>query len=163
MSLGGLVVVLGLPALVLAAFSQESGGGGVRETAKMIPQGFVSHQVVIPSFKDGRLGSRMTAETLIRLDDERFEAGRTRIEIFAELPAQNVLIEMPSAVYQMAENVLRSGERSRVTRTDFEVEGDTLVFDTNSSIGAMKGRVRTLIFDMEAAKGESKNAKTSSD
>jgi hypothetical protein len=41
-----------------------------------------------------------------------------------------------------------------VRRSDFETSGDSLVFDSRTSIGSMKGRVRTLIFDPRALSGK---------
>jgi hypothetical protein len=63
-------------------------------------------------------------------------------------------VDLKSAVFNMPDQIMRSGERSRVSRADFEMEGDSMVFDTANSIGSMKGRVRTLIFDMKPAPGK---------
>jgi hypothetical protein len=150
---------LGLLAVTALALSQTE-SPSVEEDAmssfgKMIPQGFVNKNVVVPSFKDGKRSSLLTAETLTRLDDERLTAEKVVVEIYAEDPAENLRVDLISAVYDMQEKVLRSGERSRVSRADFEMEGDSMVFNTVNSIGSMKGRVRTLIFDMDSVSGKS--------
>lgn len=148
---GGLLLMLG------GASSQEPAPEpGLSAFGRMVPQGYVNELVRIPSFRDGRPASLVTAATLTRLDDERLSAGGVVVELFAETPAQNVRVDMSRAIYRMSDKILRSGDRSRVSRSDFEVEGDSLVFDAATSQGSMKGRVRTLIFDTEALSGQSK-------
>ena len=78
------------------------------------------------------------------------------VEIAGKIPAEDVRVDLASAIYHMGERILRSGERSRVSRSDFQVEGDTLVFSADTSIGQMRGRVRTIIFDTAAVSGKSK-------
>jgi len=122
--------------------------GNLAAVTKMIPAGFVNRGVVIPSFDDtGKKTSELHAETLTRIDEERLQATQVTIDILREDPAENMHVILPSAVFHLGEEVLRSGERSTVTRSDLETSGDTLVFDSRTSIGSMTGRVRTLIFD----------------
>lgn len=122
---------------------------------KMIPAGFVNRDVVIPSFDDaGKKTSELHAATLTRIDEEHLQATRVTIGIQADDPAQNMRVDLPSAVFHLGDEILRSDERSTVTRSDFETSGDTLVFDTRTSVGSMTGRVRTLIFDTSAVSRE---------
>lgn len=124
---------------------------------KMIPEGFINRDVVIPSFDQaGKKTSELHAETLTRIDEERLQATQVRIHIFAADPAQNMRIDLPSATFHLTDHVLRSGERCTVTRADLQTSADSLVFDTRTSIGSMSGRVRTLIFDTGAVSHESK-------
>ncbi len=123
---------------------------------KMVPADFVNRDVIIPSFNaEGRKSSELHAETLTRIDDDRLQAGKIHIEIYAAEPAQNIRVDLISAVHHMTDQILRSGERSVVRRADFETSGDSMVFDARTSIGSMKGRVRTLIFDTGALSGKS--------
>lgn len=141
--------------LLFAQNGQES--GGLSSAGRMLPAGFVSRQVVVPSFDEkGRKTSELRAETLVRLDDDRLQTGRTVIQVLAEDPAQNVRVEMPSALYHLGDKLLRSGERCTVARSDMRTEGDSLVFDAGTSVGSMVGRVRTLIFDTGADSRDSK-------
>ncbi len=122
---------------------------------KMIPAGFVNRDVIIPSFDEaGKKTSELHAATLTRIDEEHLQATQVTISIQAEDPAQNIRVDLPSAVFHLGDEILRSDERSTVTRSDFETSGDTLVFDTRTSVGSMTGRVRTLIFDTSAVSRE---------
>lgn len=150
---------LGLLAVTALALCQTDAPQAEEDTmsafGKMIPQGFVNKNVKVPSFKEGKRSSLLTAGTLTRLDDTRLSAENVVVEIYGEDPAEDMRVDLITAIYNMQEKVLRSGERSRVSRADFEMEGDSMVFDTTNSIGSMKGRVRTLIFDMDAVSGKS--------
>lgn len=132
---------------------------GMSAFGKMVPAGFANRHVVIPSFdSSGRKSSEVKAETLTRIDDDRLRAEKISIDIFAEDPAKNIRVDLLSAIHHMADQILRSGERSVVRRSDFETSGDSLVFDAGTSIGAMKGHVRTLIFDTGTLSGKSESA-----
>lgn len=129
---------------------------------KMIPAGFVNRDVVIPSFDEtGRKTSELRAATITRIDEERLMAGRVSIDIITLDPKENIQVDLPTALYHLNDKVLRSGERSTITRSDLETSGDTLVFDSATSIGRMSGRVRTLIFDTSAVSHDSSKAETS--
>jgi lipopolysaccharide export system protein LptC len=136
--------------------------GGLSSAGRMLPEGFISRQVFVPSFDEkGRKTSELLAETLVKLDDSRLQAGRTIILVFAEEAAQNVRVEMPSALYHLEDRLLRCGERCTVARQDMRTEGDSLVFDTQTSMGSLVGRVRTLIFDMSPDSRDSTKRKPS--
>lgn len=153
--------LLTLAAVALAQTTEDPAEGGMSAFGKMIPLGFVNENVTVPSFNEGRASSLLTAKTLTRLDESRLGAEGVVVEIYGKTPAENMRVDLKSAVYHMDEKILRSGERSRVARTDFEMEGDSMVFDTTQSIGSMKGRVRTLIFDTGAVSGKSEGSQPS--
>ena len=153
--------LLTLAAVALAQTTEDPAEGGMSAFGKMIPLGFVNENVTVPSFNEGRASSLLTAMTLTRLDESRLGAEGVVVEIYGKTPAENMRVDLKSAVYHMDEKILRSGERSRVARTDFEMEGDSMVFDTTQSIGSMKGRVRTLIFDTGAVSGKSEGSQPS--
>ena len=126
---------------------------------RLVPLGYISRQVRIPTFADdGSIASVLTAETIVRIDDERLQAGKSAVEIVGKIRSEDVRVDLPSAIYHMGDRTLRSGERSRVSRSDFQVEGDSLVFSADTTIGKMKGRVRTIIFDTATLSGTSEEA-----
>lgn len=122
---------------------------------RMIPAGFVNRGVVIPSFdRQGRKSSEMRAETVVRLDEQCLRAESVVIDLLARDPAQNMTVALPEAFFYLQDRILRSDTRSTVSRADFETSGDSMVFDSRTSMGSMTGRVRTLIFDTGAVSNE---------
>lgn len=156
---------LGLSALAAMALAQSipeaAEPEGMNAFGKMIPLGFVNKDVTVPSFSDGKPASLLTATTLTRLDEARLSAENVVVEIYGKQPAETLRVELKSALYNMQDQVIRSGERSRVSRADFEMEGDSMVFDTANSVGSMKGRVVTLIFDMDTVSATSEEKQPS--
>lgn len=143
--------------LLLSEEKQRS--GGMSDFGKMVPQGLINRGVIIPSFnQEGKKSSELRAETLTRIDNERLLAEKVTIDVYAETPEKTLRIDLKSAVHHLADQLLRSGERSVITRSDFETSGDFLVFDAATSIGSMKGRVQTLIFDTGTLSGEKESA-----
>ena len=121
------------------------------DIVNLMPLGYISRQVRLPLLaKEGNISSVLTAETLLRVDERHLQAGTARVIIFGSGGAGDLTVKMPSAVYDVRERTVRSGERCLVSRPDFEMEGDSLVFDTAASIGQFKGRVRTVIHDLRS-------------
>ena len=128
---------------------------GLSAFMKMVPLGAASKGAVIPSFDvAGRRTSLITAEVIRRLDDERLYAEGLVVQMFNADPANNLRMDLKTAFYQMTGGMLRSQERSRVSRADFQIEGDNLVFDTSKNQGRMTGDIRMVIFDTGALSGE---------
>ncbi|MBL9118199.1 MAG: hypothetical protein JNJ83_24550 [Verrucomicrobiaceae bacterium] len=121
--------------------------GGMGALGALIPQGVRNKNVQIPGFKDGRPSSMITAKAVTRQSDSELFAEDMIIKLFGSEEKDNVRVDLNTAIYEMNTKVLRSNERSRVSRTDFHIEGDTLEFDTTTSQGRMKGRVRMVIYD----------------
>jgi hypothetical protein len=151
-----LCVTAGLLLVCLMGYSEEPPESGMSAFGKMVPLGFVNRHVRIPSFSNGKASSIMTADTLTRIDDDRLQAGKTVVEILAERAQENIRVDLATAIFNMTDQILRSGDRSRVSRADFQMEGDAMVFDSRTSVGCMKGRVRTIIFDTSTLSGKSK-------
>lgn len=149
-------IMLGVMAgLAMFAAAEPPADSGVGAFLRMVPLGAESRGAVIPSFDDsGRRTSLITADVVRRVDDERLYAEKLVLKMFNEDPANNVRIDLRTAFYHMVDGVLRSMERSRVTRADFEIEGDTLIFDTVKNQGRMTGNIRMVIFDSSTLSGD---------
>jgi hypothetical protein len=142
--------VLGvLAGLVMFARAQAPTDFGMATFLKMVPLGAESKGAVIPSFDvTGRRSSLIIADVIRRIDDGRLYAEKLVVQTFNEDPAKDVRIDLNTAFYHMAEGgILRSTERSRVSRPDFEIEGDNLIYDTSKNQGRMAGNIRMVIFD----------------
>ncbi|MFN0076162.1 MAG: hypothetical protein ACKVY0_06785 [Prosthecobacter sp.] len=155
-------IVLGVMAgLVMFATAQQTvlADSGISAFLRMVPLGAESKGAVIPSFDvTGRRTSLITAAVIRRIDDERLWAEKLSVQMFNIDPKNDVRIDLKTAFYQMAEGgILRSSERSRVSRADFEVEGDSLIFDTVKNQGRMTGNIRMVIFDSGFLSGEGKS------
>ncbi len=113
----------------------------------MIPEGLRNLKVRIPGFEQGRASSLVIADAMTRQGASNLFAEGLTIHIYAENPKENLRVDMKSATYHMDTKMLTSDERSKVSRADFQIEGDSMTFDTTTSQGSMKGHVHMVIFD----------------
>lgn len=137
---------------MFAAHAQQAGANSsITSFMKMVPQGAECKGAAIPSFDaSGRRSSLITADVVRRIDDKRLYTEKLTIQMFNPDPGSNLRIDLITAFYHMTDGILRSTERSKVIRSDFEIEGDSLIFDTNTNQGRMTGNIRTVIFDTGA-------------
>lgn len=148
-----------LAGLVMFATAQQPApaDSGMGASLQMVPPGAVNKGAVIPSFDSlGRRTSLITADMVRRVDDQRIYAEKLVVQMFNADPKNDIRIDLKTAFYQMAGSggILRSSDRSRVTRPDSVIEGDSLIFDTARNQGCLTGNIHMVIFDSGALSGE---------
>ena len=124
---------------------------GLKAFGQMIPLGSRSRGVRIPAFDKGKPSSLIIADAMTRLDDEHLFGEKMVIQVYAEKKEEDMRIDMKTGTYNMDQLILSSTERSRVSRSDFQIEGDSMVFDTKTSQGKMVGNVEMIIYDASTA------------
>ncbi|WP_395750355.1 hypothetical protein [Prosthecobacter sp.] len=153
-------ITLGVVAgMVMFAVADQpaAGDSGMSAFLQMVPPGAVNTGAVIPSFdSSGRRTSLITADMLRRVDDQRVYAEKLVVQMFNAEPKNNLRVDLQTAFYQMAGagGVLRSRDRSRVSSPKYEIEGDSLIFDTAKNQGRMTGNIHMVIFDSGADSSE---------
>lgn len=125
-------------------------GRGLGSFGKLLPLGQKNRDVKIPSFRDGNPSSFIRAATMTRLDDEKMEMERLDIRMYGETEERDMRIMLPTATYHMVTEVISSEDRSRISRKDFDLQGDTLIFDTHTQQGKMTGNIHMIIHDADA-------------
>lgn len=126
---------------------------GLGAFGMLLPLGQKNLDVKIPSFKDGLPSSLMRAGSMTRIDDEYMEMEKLDIRMFGEVREKDVRVQLITGEYHMPTQLLSSEQRSRISREDFQLEGDSLVFDTKSQQGKMTGNVKMVIFDSSGFMG----------
>lgn len=126
---------------------QEKTAQGLGSFGKMLPLGQKNLDVKIPSFKDGKPDSFVRAGSMTRQDDTHMDMENTDILIYGATLEADMRVQLPAAIYDMSTQVMTSDTRSRISRADFQLEGDTLVFDTRSQQGKMTGHIHMIIYD----------------
>ena len=120
---------------------------GFDTIGSMILEGIKNLRVRIPGFDAGRNTSLITAKSMTRVNPQEIFAEDMTIYLYHEQEKDNVRVDLRTGTYHMDTKLLTSKERSKVTRSDFQIEGDTMVFDTTTSQGKMVGRVHMIIYD----------------
>ena len=156
----GLLAVILCTCLLALAKAQTSSSSLASVLSQNIPLGVENTGAVLPSFDPtGRRTSLMTADVVRRVDGERLYAEGFVFEQFGAESGKNLRIDLSTAFYNMTTSTLRSTQRGRVSRQDFTIEGDNLIFDTTTNRGLMEGNIRMVIFDTKAKSSEEKPSK----
>lgn len=128
----------------------ESPGSQLTTFGRQIPAQRPNRGIWIPSFSNGILSSVVEADVVTRIDEQRLFAENMTILLHGTEDKDEVKVDMPSATFHMTSQMIRSNERSKVSRADFDLEGDSLIFDTTTSQGRMTGNVRMTIHDAKS-------------
>jgi hypothetical protein len=125
---------------------------GLFAFGKMLPVGEQHKELEIPSFKNGAPSSKVQAKSLTRTDDENMFLERMVISMYGP-PGEtekDMMVQLRTATFHMPSSIIASDERSRISRSDFDLQGDTLIFDTATGQGKMVGNVRMVLHDASA-------------
>jgi hypothetical protein len=111
-----------------------------------LPIGHEAKGLVLPDFdSEGRLRGRFEAERARRLDEEHVAFRGLKITTYTTENKIDLTVEMSESVLDLKTRILSSKERSTVTRSDFNIVGDSAQFDTNARTGTMMGNVKMVI------------------
>lgn len=132
-------------------------GGGQEEKpageAKMmlpIPKGHDSKGLKIPYYDDqGSLQMTFTIGIANRLDEDHVKMSELQIETFGDDGAREMLIDLPQSLLDLSTRIITTNEGVTIRRTDFEITGQTMEFNTKTKEGRLTGRVRMLLYDPE--------------
>lgn len=131
-----------------AAASATPGASASEQSLTNIPLpiGHEAKGLVLPDFdSEGRLRGRFEAERARRVDEEHVAFHSLKITTYTPENKVDLTVEMSESVLDLKTRILSSKERSTVTRSDFNIVGDSLQFDTNARTGKMIGNVKMVI------------------
>jgi hypothetical protein len=126
-------------------------GGTSREqslTNIPLPIGHEAKGLVLPDFDtEGRLKGRFEAGTAHRIDEEHIGFQHLKITTYTPESQPDLRIDMLTSVLDLKTRILSSQERTTIQRSDFNIAGDSVQFDTNSKTGRLIGNVKMVITD----------------
>jgi len=113
-----------------------------------LPIGHEAKGLVLPDFDaNGRLRGRFEAGTAHRIDEEHVGFQHLKITTYTPENQPDLKIDMHTSVLDLKTRVLSSQERTTIQRSDFNIAGDSVQFDTNSKTGRLIGNVKMVITD----------------
>src|SRR5438132_7406747 len=113
-----------------------------------LPIGHEAKGLVLPDFDaEGRLKGRFEAGTAHRIDEEHIGFQQLKITTYTPQSQPDLRIDMLTSVLDLKTRILSSQERSTIQRSDFNIAGDSVQFDTNSKTGRLIGNVKMVITD----------------
>jgi hypothetical protein len=113
-----------------------------------LPIGHEAKGLVLPDFDgDGRLRGKFEAGTAHRIDQEHVGFQHLKITTYTPESQPDLRIDMRTSVLDLKTRILSSQERTTIQRSDFNIAGDSVQFDTNSKTGRLIGNVKMVITD----------------
>jgi hypothetical protein len=133
-----------------AATSAKAGASPAEQSLTNIPLpiGHEAKGLVLPDFDtEGRLKGRFEAGTAHRIDQEHVGFQHLRITTYTPESQPDLRIDMQTSVLDLKTRILSSQERTTIQRSDFNIAGDSVQFDTNTKTGRLIGNVKMVITD----------------
>ena len=122
-----------------------------------LPIGQEAKGLVLPDYDtEGKLRARFEAGTAKRVDADRIQFSGLKMTTFSPEETPDLHIDMPDATLDLNTRVITSTARTAVTRTDFNIAGDTMKFDTNERTGTLVGNVKMVITESSGLTGKKK-------
>jgi hypothetical protein len=120
-----------------------------------LPIGHEAKGLVLPDFDgDGRLRGKFEAGTAHRIDQEHVGFQHLKITTYTPESQTDLQIDMKTSVLDLKTRILSSQERTTIQRSDFNIAGDSVQFDTNSKTGRLKGNIKMVITDKSHLTGK---------
>src|SRR5438477_879931 len=111
-----------------------------------LPIGHEAKGLVLPDFDlEGHLRGRFEAMSAKRLDEYHIGFHTLKITTYTPENQPDLTIELSESVLNLNTRILSSNERTMIKRADFNIEGDSVEFDTNTREGKMVGNVKMII------------------
>ena len=113
-----------------------------------LPIGHEAKGLVLPDFDgEGHLRGKFEAGTAHRIDQEHIGFQHLKITTYTPDNQPDLRIDMSTSVLDLKTRILSSQERTTIQRSDFNIIGDSVEFDTNSKTGRLIGNVKMVITD----------------
>ncbi len=105
--------------------------------------------IKIPHYdKDGKLQMMFDAEVATKIDDSHVEMENLKIDAYSD-DGKKFYIELPRAVFNLETRVMNGQGHVLIRREDFEINGDSGVFNVKTRNATIFGNVKMIIFNSE--------------
>lgn len=138
--------------------------GEAKPKAKLsipLPKGQDSIGVVIPySDGTGKKTMNFNIGVATRLDDDHVSMKKLLIETYNdETNEKEMTIEMPNSALDLNTRIISTHDGVTVKRSDFEITGKNMEFNTETKQGRLEGDVKMIIFNMNEEMGDKPESK----
>jgi hypothetical protein len=126
-----------------------------------IEKGHDAFGLKIPYFDaDGKIQMVFNIKRASRLDDKRVSMSDMVLETYDDEGDTEMSIELPSSVLDLTTNIITTESNVTIKRSDFELTGRSMEFNTKTRQGKLAGDVRMLVYDIEGETAPATQDKT---
>lgn len=125
---------------------KKHGEESKEEDSIPLPVGHEAKGLVLPDYdRSGVLNNRFEAGIARRLDIDHLQMRDLKMTTYTAQQKPDLQIRMSDSVLDLKTKVISTKQRTTVKRSDFEIAGDTMQFDTTARQGTMSGNVKMVI------------------
>ena len=137
-----LLAVLALPA------GRSSADGKAPDLNVPIPINHGAKGVKLPYFDEkGRLQMDFSIGSAYRVDNDHLRMEMVKMQTYDESGKVEMVVDLKTSVLDLVTHIVTSDNPVTIRRSDFQINGDTMQFDTGTKSGKIVGKVRMLIFN----------------
>lgn len=108
---------------------------------------------------EGKMDLLFDMESATRLDQQNVEMHTASIQTFDQQSSKpDVKIDLQKSVMNMETNVITSQDPILVTRSDFQLTGDGMEFNSKTRQGRILGNIRMLIYNRNELQKKSQDS-----
>lgn len=111
-----------------------------------LPIGHEAKGLTLPDFDaNGQLRGKFTAGTARRIDQIHMAFQDLHIATFDEQAKPDLDVTTTNSIFDLRTHILTSDTRGTIKRADFQIDGDTMEFNTDARQGTLRGNVKMVI------------------
>jgi hypothetical protein len=111
-----------------------------------IPINHSAQGVCFPIWTGGKLQMRYNMEEAFRVDGDYLRIAQLKLETFDEDGKPEMTIDIQKSMLNLQTRIITSSDPVTIRRTDLELVGKNMTFDTQTRKGKFIGPVRVLIY-----------------
>ena len=137
---------------VLMAFPQITNGTPHDKSNSLevpIPIQHGAKGIKLPYYDgSGKLQMDFSITSAFRVDADHLKMKGVLMQTYDETGKLEMMIDLPSSILDLETRIVKSDEPFILRRSDFEINGDTMQFDTATKSGKIIGKVKMLIYNL---------------
>ena len=99
--------------------------------------------------EDGKLKMRFDIGVAKKIDDNTVEMSDLQIQTYDDEGEHEMTIDLPTSTLDLTTSVLTTYKAVTIKREDFELHGNTMIFNTRTKQGGLGGKVKMVIYDIQ--------------
>ncbi len=109
---------------------------------------------------DGKLMMRFIIGVATKVDDNHVDMDDLQIETFDDDGEHEMSMDLPKSQLDLTTSVITAHQAVTIKREDFELTGNTMIFNTRTKIGGLGGDVKMTIYNLESETSQALAPKT---
>ncbi len=138
-----LIVLLLVPACL--ALAEEPAEASRKEMDVPIPIGMPMKGLKIPHHdEEGKQSLLFESDVATKINEDIIEFENLKIEALDD-EGRKIFVEVPQSVFNLETRILSGDQSAKIHREDFEINGDSIEFDTRKKFCRMRGNITMVI------------------